>query len=487
MKTFTPTDEACQLLLEGTLALSEIEGHGIRIDRDYLEKALTDTAEQIKSLEQKMRQDDDYRLWSRQFGDRTNLASAEQLATIVFTEKGHKSKVKTKSGKRASASEKALEGINLPIVKMYLEMQHLRKGRDTFLVGIHREIVQHQDGDWYSHPVYHHNVVSSFRSSCSDFNVQNQPNRMPMLAEMIRKSMLPRRGNQILEFDYAQQEVRISECYHLDPTMKEYIESGKDMHMDVAKQVFLLEENQVTKAIRHLAKNQVTFPFFYGSFYAKIAPNVWDMMSDLKLKDSTVLLRDHLRDKGIEELGNCDPQLSPIKNTFEDHLKEMEADFWGERFPVYGQWRKDWVSAYQRDGGCQFKTGFIMTGPHARNDITNYAIQGSAYHCLLKAIITINRTLKKYKMGSRIIAQIHDCVVMDVVPSEREDVIFIVRDAMVRCVMRDWKWINVPLECEVESCPVDRSWFDKMSLVERGGKWVPADEAKWQKLYGSWA
>ncbi len=492
MKTFTPTKEAQELLLAGTLAMAELEASGVRIDNDYLQSALDQTATQTKELEARMRQDQDYELWRRTFGDKTNFGSGAQLARIVFGKKkdggkGFTSKVKTKSGDRSSASEKALEGVNLPIVKMYLELQHLKKGRDTYLLGIDREKVQHDDGDWYVHPSYHHNTVPSFRSSCSDPNIQNQPNRMPFLAKMVRKSFLPRRGNQIIEFDYAQQEVRISETYHLDPNMKRYIEDGRDMHMDMAKQVFFLEEGQVTKAIRHVAKNQVTFPFFYGSYYCKIAPNVWEMSMGLKLKNSDVTVQEHLAVNGVGELGACDTDQKPVKGSFEFHLKEIEEHFWSERFPVYAEWKKDWVAAYQRDGGCQFKTGFVMTGPHARNDVTNYAIQGSAYHCLLKAIIIINRTFKKHKMGSRMIAQIHDCIICDVVPSEREDVIFIVRDAMVRCVMRDWKWINVGLEVEVEGCPIDRSWLDKVSLKEEGGRWVPAKMVEWEKSFGAWS
>ena len=489
MKTFTPTPEACQLLLEGTLALSEIEGHGIRIDRDYLEKALTDTAEQIKSLEQKMRQDDDYRLWSRQFGDRTNLASAEQLATIVFTEKGFKSKVKTKSGKRASASEKALEGINLPIVKMYLEMQHLRKGRDAFLAGIHREMVQHEDGDHYIHTNFNLNIAITFRSSSDSPNLHNMPTRSPMMADMVRRCMVPRRGHQFVEMDFGQIEVRIPTAYSYDPNLMGYCcDPTKDMHREVACQLFMLEPGQVSKGSRHLAKNQCVFPFFYGSYYLQIAKNVWEFLDiyQYKIEGTDKTIKEHLAEHGITELGECDSTKSPVKGTYEYHVKEIEDDFWNVRFPVHAQWKKDWIAAYYENGGYQFKSGFITVGPHKRNEITSYCIQGDAAMCKLWSLVQVNKKLKRYKMRSRCINEIHDAFLFDADPKERDDLIDIAVQVMTQDIKKWAMWLPVPLTAEPEACPIDKSWYDKVSLKEEKGTWVPVKMKDWEKSYGPW-
>ena len=53
--------------------------------------------------------------------------------------------------------------------------------------------------------------------------------------------------------------------------------------------------------------------------------------------------------------------------------------------------------------------------------------------------------------------------------------------------IKQWApWLNVPLVVEPECCPVDASWFEKMSMKEESGRWVPGDIKKWEDKYGSW-
>lgn len=496
MKTWLPTGDAVQFLCEAQTALSEIESHGMRIDRAYLTSALDSTQKRIRALEEELRTAPEYAEWRRMFGAKTNIASPEQLSRLVFGDKskgglGFHSKVKTKGKNRASAAEAALESVDRPFVKQYLQAQKLRKARGTYLEGIARELVQHDDGDSYIHPSFNMNMTQTMRSSCDSPNVQNQPNRNPEMAEIVRRCFIPRRGHQIVEIDYAQQEVRVGICYHHDPNMLRYVsDPTTDMHRDTAAKMFFLTTEQAkNKSVRHLAKNQFVFPQFYGSYFAQCAPNIWlalntDPKPEVAGTKTTVL--DHLASKGITRLGACDPKERPEEGTFEHHLKKIEDFLWGEQFPVYAQWKKDWFAAYQRDGGCRFHTGFVMTGPHKKNDITNYCIQGDSSNCMVWSLIRINRILRRYKMRSRAICEIHDCIVFDAHPSERDDLIHICRQVMVRDVTKAWPWIIAPLEVEAEVCPVDRSWHDKVALTEKDGVFVPADISKWVKKYGDW-
>ncbi len=491
MKRWTPTPEANQLLLEGSLALSEVEANGIRVDRGYLESAIADVTLRIRECEASIRADPDYAKWRRRYGDKTNTASPQQLAGVVFGELGLTAKKKTAKGTRDAADEASFEGVDLPIVRHYFAAQKLRKGRDTYLEGIRRELVRHADGNWYVHPFFHLNTVETFRSSASDPNIQNQPARNPVLSEMVRRCYIPRPGHQLLELDYGQIEVRVPCAYTFDPVLIDYVcDPTKDMHRDMAAQVLMLEPRQVSKEARNLVKNQMVFPLFYGSFYCQIAPAVWDGMELRKLRvegsDPPVSVRDHLASKGIHSLGECDPKGEPARGTFEHHVKAIQEDFWGRRFRKYAEWKEDWVRAYHRDGGCRFLTGFVMKGPHKRNDITNYCIQGSAFHLDLWSIVRINRRLKRLKMRSRMVAEIHDSNVFDAHPRERDDLIYMARKVMTEDI-REWaRWLNVPLLVEPEACPVDASWFDKAALKEEGGRWVPADGKKWESKYGTW-
>ena len=482
MRRFTPSPEAIKLILEGQIALSEVEQQGIRIDKPYLDRVLDETAVSIKRLKDALLADPVYKKqWRRRFGDKSNVASPAQIAEVVFRDLGYKSKVKTASGERESASEKALEGIDIPLVKNYLEMQHLIKGRDTFLVGIQRETVQHADGDYWVHPSYHLNTVTTFRSSCSDPNFMNQPSRNPVLAEMVRRCYVPRRGHQIVEIDFGQIEVRIPCAYSFDPNLMAYcFDPKKDMHKEVACQIFKLEPEQVEKSVRHVAKNQKVFPMFYGSYYGQTAPAIWESIDrlNLKLKDSSKTVREHLTEQGITELGECGYDEEPEPGTFTHHIKEIEDHFWKVRFPVHAQWKRDWLDAYRRNGGCQFKNGFIMVGSHKKNDITSYCIQSDAFGCTLWSLPRIVNRLRRYKMRSRVIGEVHDSIQFDVWPDELDIVIDMAVSVMTEEIKQWAIWLNVPLPVEVEVCPVDGSWFEKKVWTRQNGKWVPPEGNK---------
>lgn len=509
MKRWVPTPEAYQLLHESQIALAEIESAGVRVDKGYLEGMIEFTKAKIRDIEESMKKDSVYLRWQRRYAEKTNIASPEQMAQVVFGELGYKAPKATASGDRASASESALESVadKVPMVVLYLRAQKLRKALGTYLYGIRREMVQHEDGLWYVHPNYNLNTVETFRSSCDNPNYQNIPTRNPEIGEMIRRCYIARPGHQLGELDYGQIEVRIPCAYNFDPTLISYVsDSSKDMHRDMAAQIFMLTAKQVSKDARSIVKNKMVFPTFYGSYYAQIAPSVWEAIDRQKLvvegvtveewkkdKDGHDIkvsrpktVKEHLAENGITRLGDCDPSKRPEPGTFEHHMKEIEEHFWGTRFKVYSEWKRNWLEAYYRDGGCRFLTGFIMCGPHKKNDIINYAIQGTAFHCTAWSMCRIVNAVRKYKMKSRVIGEVHDSINGDIHQRERDDYINLCHQIMTQDIKRWATWLNVPLVAEPEICPLGMSWHDKAALAHRDGVWVPADLAKWSKKYGPW-
>lgn len=484
----TPTPAAYQLMHEGAIALSDVEHHGLRIDKDYLERMLAETLIRIKELEAELRADAVYRIWQRRYGEKTNIGSPDQLARVVYEEMGLKPKFATEGGERGSASKHALESIDLPFLKMYFRAAELRKAHGTYLGGIKSEMVQHDDGCWYVHPSFNLHTVETYRSSSNQPNVQNIPVRDPAIAEIIRRCYVARPGHQILEIDYGQMEARTPCAYSFDPVLIEYMSDiSKDMHRDMAAQVYILPVDTIKKMkpLRNVTKAEYVFATLYGSYYCQTAPKLWDMAVNMQMP-SGITVGAHLAEKGITELGECDPKERASSGTFEEHVKTVEDDFWGRRFKVHAQWKRDWYAAYLENGGCQFLTGFVMRGAHAKNDITNYAIQGSSFHCLLWALIRINRRLKRYKFRTRMINEVHDSIQFDCWPPERDDVIDISVSVMTEEIKKYAPWLNVPLVAEPEACPIDGSWFEKASLVSKGGTWIPSDEEKWTKAYGPW-
>jgi hypothetical protein len=161
---------------------------------------------------------------------------------------------------------------------------------------------------------------------------------------------------------------------------------------------------------------------------------------------------------GITELGD---ERSCHRGSFMAHVKSVEADFWGKRFKVYGQWRKDWVKSYERSGELRMLTGFICRGLKKKTEIINYAVQGSAFHCLLWALIRIVlfEIKKRRRLKSLIVGQIHDSLVGDVCRDEIEPFKEMVTEVLTELLPNEWKWIIVPLIVEI--AVYSKSWAEK--------------------------
>lgn len=496
MPKFHTTPEAYALLHEGALALSEVEAHGVRVDKSYIDSTIESTGDQIKRNEDDMRNDPVYDKWRRRYGTKANLGSYDQLKGVMIQDYGFIPKednaIKRGDGEKddmKSAGEASFAGFKLPFLTKWFDTKRLIKGRNTYLMGIQREMVCGTNGEWYIHPHYHLNTTITHRSSCSDPNFQNNPARNPFLMELIRRSYIPRHGNHLLELDYGQIEVRIPPAYNLDPVLMDYCKDpSKDMHRDMAQQIFFLKKNEVSKECRHISKNEFVFPTFYGSYYAQCAPNIWESIQErnIKVEGTGVPLIEHLRDNGIYRLGECNPDQDPADNTFEKHLKAIEDDFWGRRFKVYAQWKRTWWDEYQRNGGFRMLSGFAVNMPLDRKQVCNSPIQGVAFHCTLWSLIRINRCLRRYKFQTRVIGEIHDCINFDGPAKERNDVIDLSIKIMTEDIKKWAPWLNVPLVVEPEMCPINFSWFDKMALALRDGVWAPASVEKWESKYGSW-
>lgn len=446
--------QAYQLLHDGALTLAEIEGNGIQIDVEYLDKAIADTNAKIADLNKKLQKSEVVEKWKKAFGHKANLNSNEQLGKVLFEVMGFECPERTDTG-RYKTDEKTLASVDHQFVKDWLEIKKLDKAVGTFLMGIRREVF-----DGLLHPSFNLHLAETFRSSSDSPNFQNLPVRNLEIMTLVRSAIIPRKGRRLIEIDYKGVEVAVAACYHKDPTMITYIkDKTKDMHRDMAAACYKLKVDQVTKMARYAAKNKFVFPQFYGSWYPDCAKSLWQGIDELKLETKNgVPMKQHLASQGITELGECSYKEKPAPGTFAHHIMMVEKHFWGKRFPVYAQWKRDHFERYKTTGYITTKTGFICQGYMKRNEVINYPVQGAAFHALLWALIRMQRAIKKYKMKSLLVGQIHDCVLGDVPENEDAQFCEMAQDIMVDKLMKAWKWLIVPLEIEIEKTPVDGSW-----------------------------
>lgn len=449
--------DAYNLLHEGVLAFSRAEQQGIRIDLDYCRRAQKELTSQIKEIEKRFYKTKFFQHWNKATRGKPNINSNSQLGWFLYKVKKLKPAKTTVTG-LGSTDEEALESLDIPEIKDLLRIRKLKKVRDTYLKGFIKEQV-----NGYIHPNFNLHTARTYRSSSSNPNFQNIPKRDKEAAEICRKALYPRPGFQLLEVDYSSIEVCISACYHKDPTMIKYIENPEsDMHGDMAEQLFFLDKLDKSipghKTLRSAAKNGFVFPQFYGDYYGNNAVSLactWgELPENRKWKsgqgveiDAGLHLSDHLQSNGISFL-----------KEYTDYVQEIESHFWKNRFPVYDKWKARWWKEYEKKGYIDMLTGFRCWGPMARNDATNYPIQGTAFHCLLWSFIRLDKILRKGKYRSRVIGQIHDAMVLDVHPDELPEVSALLQKVMVDELREYWKWIIVPLAIEIDLGGVDESW-----------------------------
>lgn len=208
--------------------------------------------------------------------------------------------------------------------------------------------------------------------------------------------------------------------------------------------------------IRFYSKSFWVFPQFYGDYYVACARNLWSNCLDLETV-SGVKIRDHIAKKGIHTL-----------NQFTEHCKECERIFWYERFNVYREWKEKENQFYIENGYTKSYLGFRFTGYMEPKKVTNYEIQGTAYHIMQNTLNQVNQTLKEDGWKSYVIGQIHDSMIFIAYEEELNDLLKLVQSVGVDKTMKDFPWIIVPLKIEFEASPIGGSWYEKQVIEIKG-------------------
>lgn len=448
------TQEAYQLFHDGILSLNRAEMQGIRVDIDYIERKKRHLTRKIEYLEEEFYSTNFYKHWSHSRGGKVNIDSNEQLSHFLYTVKKINPVKFTPSGKGAT-DEEALLSLNIPELNLLLERSKIKRLRDVNLDGFAREQV-----NGYIHSFFNLHLARTFRSSSDSPNFQNIPKRDEESMQICRRALYPRPGHQLIEIDFSGIEVRINACYNHDEQLIKDIVAG-DMHRDMAIEIFMLDlfDPKEHNILRQATKNGFVFPEFYGDYYGncansmacgwlKLSSGVWKPNEGIIVNDDYI--SNHLIKKQINSLSK-----------FEKHIQNIEEDFWNVRYKQYAEWKERWYSIYKKYGYFDLLTGFRCSGVMSRNDSTNYPAQGTAFHCLLWSFNEMDRIGRKEKWNSRLVGQIHDSMIIDAHPDETEYIIEIAKKVTTQNLPDTWKWIIVPLDVDVEICPVDGSWAEK--------------------------
>jgi len=455
--------DAYQLVHDGVVALSVVERNGMRIDVEYCKGKIDWLDWKIAQAERRLKATQLYYAWDARYGSKLKYSSAPQLRSVLYADL-HVKPFKQTEGGEESADEESLRQTGVEGIDHLLKMRKYKKVQD-FLRGFLRYEI-----DGRIHPSYMLHTVTTYRSSSSSPNMQNVPKRDAEAMEICRRAIVPSLGCQILEIDFSGIEVAISAVYHKDPSMIRYLKDPtSDMHADTALDLFMLQGlNTKLKdmpggpTLRQASKNGFVFPQFYGDYYITCAFNVacnWlklpqtrDWRAGDGIKFNGAPIAGHLVSRGIEALSD-----------YEEHVRKVENNFWGRRFPVYKRWRDSWHRDYQRTGGFEMLTGFRCFGVFGRNQVTNYPVQGTAFHCLLWTLIQLVNRTRGWR--SKVIGEIHDSVLFDAHPDEVAELVALTKQVAEVELAKNWKWIIVPMRVESSVSKIDGSWAS-MRTVE---------------------
>ncbi|MBC7950014.1 MAG: DNA polymerase I [Chitinophagaceae bacterium] len=359
--------------------LAEMEFEGIRIDVDFLADYSKQLEKDAKTAEESV---------YKQAGVRFNLASPRQLGEVLFDKlKLDPSAKKTKTGQYQTGedvlSKLAVKGHQ--IVDDILAFRELTKLKSTYVDSLPL-LINKKTGR--VHTTYGQAVAVTGRLASNNPNLQNIPVRTDRGKE-IRKAFIPRDDKHVLlSADYSQIELRIVASISGDENMTAAFKKGTDIHTATAARVYNVEEKDVTKEMRYKAKS-VNFGIIYGQGAFGLADNLGISRTEAK----TII-------------DNYKKEFPGIQKYMDDTINYAREHGYVQTLMGRKRWLRDINSA-----------NFTVRGFAERNAI-NSPIQGTAADMIKLAMKKVQDAMKKAKMESRMILQVHDELVFDALKSE---------------------------------------------------------------------
>ena len=371
--------------------LADMEISGIKCDKKVLEEMSLEYKDKINELTKKI-----YQECNEEF----NISSPKQLGVVLFEKLGLPGK-KTKNGYKTDADTlKKLLGSH-EVIKDILEYRGLTKIYNTYLEGL----IPYIKEDGKIHTIYKQNLTRTGRLSSVEPNMQNIPAKDEE-EKKIKKAFLPT-NDLLLSCDYSQIELRLLAHISGSKELQEAFNNDEDIHARVAADINGIPISEVTKKQRKTAK-AVIFGIVYGISGFGLGENLNISPTEAKaFIDKYYKLYPGVKkymDNCIEEAHNtgCVRTLFNRKRTVDEiNNKSYIIRQAGERIAL------------------------------------NTPIQGTGADIMKKAMVDIYRDFKKNNIKSKMILQVHDELIFDLVLSEKDIVTDIVTNDMENAIKLD--------------------------------------------------
>lgn len=366
--------------------LARMEHAGIGIDRSELETLNRDMTAEADMLSKQIQED---------AGRKFNVNSTKVLREVLFEDLALTPGKKNKTG--YSTDQATLEKLSgeHPIIDHLLRYREVEKLRSTYGIGLLAEC----DSDDRIRATFNQTVARTGRLSSENPNLHNIPVRTEM-GRSFRKAFVPAPGTEFLVADYNQVELRCIAHLAEDPGLIEAFTSGTDVHAAVASRVFGVEVDEVTYEQRSKAK-MVSYGLAYGM-------EAYGLGQRLGIKTSEAA---------------------------------MILDAYFEGFPAVRAYMDATVTEARNKGYTETLFGRRRMIPELRSDRTNIrlagerqamnaGIQGLAADIFKVALVRLDTALDEAALESRVVLQVHDEVILEVPPQEKDQARQLVIDAL---------------------------------------------------------
>lgn len=361
-----------------SLVLFDMEQEGVAVKRDELFAYGEALVERIEELEKSI---------CEQAGVSFNINSPKQLGEVLFETMKIPGGKKTKTGYSTAADILEKLAPDYPIVNDILEYRGLAKLKSTYADGLANYI--EEDGRIRTN--FNQTITATGRISSTEPNLQNIPMRME-LGRRIRKVFVPKDNCIFMDADYSQIELRVLAHMSGDEQLIEAYKIGEDIHRITASKVFHTPFEEVTELQRRNAK-AVNFGIVYGI-------SSFGLSQDLSISKKEAAAY-------IEQYFNTYPR---VKEFLDKTVKDAKDT--GYTTTMFG--RKRPVP--------ELSSSNFMQRSFGERIAMNSPIQGTAADIIKIAMIKVWKALKDAKLESKLILQVHDELLIEVVKEETEQV-----------------------------------------------------------------
>ena len=394
------------------LILDEMKRVGFLIDKDMLCELEREVDKEIAKLTNKIIKYAKYSF---------NLNSSQQIAKLLFEDLQLPTGRKLKTG--YSTDEVTLRRIKKlhPVVSLILEYRGLFKLKSTYLSSLQDHIAN----DGRIHSTFLPDIAATGRLVSRDPNLQNIPVRGSW-GRRIRKAFISCDGNSLLTADYSQIDLRILAHLSQESKLIQSFKDKQDVHTITAMEIFNKNKENVTLDDRRIAKT-VNFGIIYGMSAHGLSENL-----SIDQKQAAYFIETYFKKYSKVKSYLDSLKGKAIKNGYTETLGGKK------RYIIELKSKKSFIK----------KAGERMA--------VNFPVQGSAAEIIDLAMVQIDLEMRKRKLASKMLLQIHDELLFEVPQEELKQITSIVKDKMENIVKLD-----VPLVVNIKT---GKSWGEMEKL-----------------------